>query len=116
VSTKRIRILSLVLLVAGVLCLAGCPQQQSIERINRDPGRFVGKEVAIVGRVTNSFGAMGSGVFQIDDGTGRMWVFSERYGVPGREARIGVAGYIEQGFSFGGRNYATVLRETRRRR
>ena len=115
-STKRSRILSLVLLVAGVLCFAGCPQQQSIARINRDPGRFVGKEVAIVGRVVNSFGAMGAGVFQIDDGTGRMWVFSERYGIPGREARVAVAGYLQQGFSFGGRNFATVLRESRRRR
>jgi len=45
-----------------------------------------------------------------------MWVYSQRFGVPGRDARLAVAGYIEQGFSFGGRNFATVLRETRRRR
>jgi len=115
VSTARTRILSAVLLVAGVLCLAGCPQRLTIEHINRDPGRYRNKEVAIAGRVVSSYGALGTGVFEVDDGTGRMWVFSQRYGVPGRDARLAVAGYIEQGFSFGGRNFATVLRETSRR-
>jgi hypothetical protein len=108
--------LSLTLLVvAGSLILAACPTRTSIERINRDPGRYVGKEVAIAGHVTNSFGALGTGVFEVDDGTGRMWVFSERYGVPGNGARVGVRGRIEQGFSFGGRNFATIMRETERR-
>lgn len=111
----RTRILSVVLIAVGSLCLAGCPQRTSIERINRDPGRFAGKEVTIAGHVVNSFGAMGTGVFEVDDGTGHLWVFSERYGIPGREARLAVTGTIQQGFSFGGRNFATILRETRRR-
>jgi hypothetical protein len=108
--------LSLTLLVvAGSLILAACPTRTSIERINRDPGRYVGKEVAIAGHVTTSFGALGTGVFEVDDGTGRMWVFSERYGVPGNGARVGIRGRIEQGFSFGGRSFATIMRETERR-
>jgi len=108
--------LSLTLLVvAGSLILAACPARTSIERINRDPGRYVGKEVAIAGHVTTSFGALGTGVFEVDDGTGRMWVFSERYGVPGNGARVGVRGRIEQGFSFGGRSFATIMRESERR-
>ena len=108
--------LSLTLLVvAASLILAACPTRTSIERINRDPGRYAGKEVAIAGHVTTSFGALGTGVFEVDDGTGRMWVFSERYGVPGNGARVGVRGRIEQGFSFGGRNFATIMRETERR-
>jgi len=109
------KILAAVVLIAGTLCLAGCPQRTTIERINRDPGRFTGKEVTIAGRVSNSFGALGTGVFELQDDTGRMWVFSERYGVPGRDARIAVTGRIEQGFSFGGRSFAVVLRETERR-
>ena len=113
--TMRARIFSVVLIALGSLCLAGCPQRTSIERINRDPGHFAGREVTIAGRVVNSFGAMGSGVFEVDDGTGHMWVFSDRYGIPGRGYGLAVTGTIEQGFSFGGRNFATVLRETRRR-
>jgi hypothetical protein len=43
-----------------------------------------------------------------------MWVFS-RYGVPGSGAKVAVTGHVEQGFSFGGRNFATILKETERR-
>lgn len=104
-----------VVLVVGSLFLVACPTRTSIERINRDPGRYVGKEVAIAGHVTTSFGALGSGVFEVDDGSGRMWVFSQSYGVPSNGARVGVRGRIEQGFSFAGRNFATIMRETERR-
>jgi hypothetical protein len=110
-----IRILAVLVVTVGSLGLAGCPQRTTIERINRDPGRFAGKEVTVAGQVVNSFGAMGTGVFQVEDGTGRLWVFSERFGIPGRDARLAVTGRIEQGFSFGGRNFAIVLRETHRR-
>ena len=103
------------LVIAASLILAACPTRTSIERINRDPGRYVGREAAIAGHVTTSFGALGSGVFEVDDGSGRMWVFSERYGVPSNGARVGVRGRIEQGFSFGGRSFATIMRETERR-
>ena len=102
-------------LIVSTLALAGCPGRTSIERINRDPGRYVNREVTIAGRVTNSFGALGSGVYQVEDGTGQMWVFSQNYGVPGNGARVAVTGRIEQGFNFGGRNFATILKESKRR-
>ncbi len=109
------KLLSAAALLAAALVLTACPERTSIERINRDPGRFVGKEVTIAGRVSGGFGALGTGVFQLDDGTGRMWVYSQNYGVPGKGARIAVTGRIEEGVSFGGRNFATILRESRRR-
>ena len=111
----RTKVLSALLIVCAGLLLAGCPTRTSIANINRDPGRFVGKEVTIAGRVSSSFGALGSGIFQIDDGTGTMWVFSQSFGVPGNGARVATTGRIEQGFSFGGRSFATILRETQRR-
>jgi hypothetical protein len=103
------------LLMAATLVLAGCPTRTSIEKINRDPGRYAGREVAIGGRVSNSFGLLGSGVFQVEDGTGQIWVFSQRYGVPSNGAKVGVRGTISQGFSFGGRSFAVILKETERR-
>jgi hypothetical protein len=110
------RKVSLITLVTALtMLLAGCPTRTSIERINRDPGRYVGKEVAVAGHVTSSFGALGTGVFEIDDGTGRMWVYSQRYGVPSNGAKVAVRGQLQQGFSFGGRNFATILRESERR-
>src|SRR2546430_17688463 len=111
----RTRVLSAVLIGLCTMWLAGCPQRTTIANINRDPGRFTGKEVTIVGQVTSSFGALGSGVFQLDDGTGRMWVFSQAYGGPGNGARVAGPGRIEQGVNFGGRNIPTVLQETQRR-
>jgi hypothetical protein len=103
------------LLMAATLVLAGCPTRTSIEKINRDPGRYAGREVAIGGRVSNSFGLLGSGVFQVEDGTGQIWVFSQRYGVPSNGAKVGVRGTVSQGFSFGGRSFAVILKETERR-
>ena len=108
------RIVSVSCLVVATFLLAACPAHESIESINRDPARFHRHEVTIAGRVVNSFMAMGVGVFEIDDGTGRMWVYSKKYGVPGEESRIAVTGVIQQGFSVAGRNFATILYETRR--
>ena len=96
------------------LMVAGCPERTNIRQINNDPGRYQGKEVTVGGRVTNSYGALGKGVYEIDDGTGRIWVFTERYGVPNRNAVVGVTGRLEGGLSYGGHNYGTVVRETKR--
>ena len=103
------------LLILGTLLLAACPTRTSIGKITRDPGRYAGREVAIGGRVSNSFGALGTGVYQVDDGTGQIWVYSQRYGVPGDGAKVGIKGTVSQGFSFGGRSFAVVVRETERR-
>lgn len=103
-----------VFVVISTVVLTACPRT-SIEKINRDPGRFVNREVSIAGRVTNSFGALGSGVYQVDDGTGQMWVFSQNFGVPANGAKVAVTGTVGQGFSFGGRSFAIILRQTKRR-
>jgi hypothetical protein len=113
--TIRTRILFISTVAVATLLLAGCPPRVSIAKINQDPGRYAGKEITIAGRVADSFGALGRGVFQIDDGTGTMWVLAGQYGVPGSGAKVAVTGHIEQGFTLAGRNFATILRETERR-
>jgi hypothetical protein len=113
-TRSRIALAALPILVA--LFLAGCPTRISIADINRDPGRYAGKEVTIAGRVSDSMGALGTGAFQVDDGTGRMWVMSEKYGVPANDAKVSVTGRVQQGFSFGGRSFGVILRETQPRR
>jgi hypothetical protein len=108
------RFASALLVVAASLLLAACPSRVSIAKLDRDPGHYTGEEVTIAGRVTDSFGALGRGVFQLDDGTGRMWVLAGPRGLPGNDAKVAVSGHVEQGFSLAGRNFATVLRETDR--
>jgi hypothetical protein len=101
-------------LFATVILLTACPEQTSISKINADPGRYRDKEVGILGRVTDSYGVLGNGAYEIDDGTGRLWVVTRR-GVPSRGSRVGSKGRVYTGFSFGGRSFGTVLEETDRR-
>jgi hypothetical protein len=101
-------------LLVAVLGLTACPSQTSISRINADPGRYRDKEVAIIGTVKDSYGVLGNGAYEIDDGTGRLWVVTRR-GVPSRGSRVGAKGRVYTGFSFGGRSFGTVIEETDRR-
>ena len=103
-------------LFALTLFLAACPPQKSIAELQRDPQRYSNKEVIVRGTVVESIGAMGAGMFEIDDGTGRLWVYTERYGVPAKGLRVGVVGIVTPTFSFAGRSFATVMRETQGRK
>lgn len=109
---KRLSATSLVL--AAVFLTTACPSQTTISKINADPARYRNKEVGIVGTVRDSYGVLGNGAYEIDDGTGRLWVVTRR-GVPSRGARVGAKGRVYTGFNFGGRNFGTVLEETDRR-
>ena len=116
-TNMRNRILCVLLLSFAGLLLAGCPPRESVAKINQDPGRFAGKEISIAGRVTDFLWSDGQRcLFQLDDGTGTMWVFSERFGVPASGGQtFAVIGRIELGFAFGGCNFAIILRVTQRR-
>jgi hypothetical protein len=73
------------------------------------------KDVAIAGRVTNSFGIpLVGGVYKLDDGTGSMWIVTNR-GVPSKNSQVGVKGRIQEGLSFGGKNYGLGMIEEDRR-
>ncbi len=109
------RLVFVLLLVGLTLICLGCPAGVTIADIQKDPGRYYNKEVAIRGTVTSSFGAFGSGMFQLEDHTGRIWVMTQNQGVPSQGARVGVVGQVLPTVTFGGRSFATVLRETKRR-
>jgi hypothetical protein len=103
-------------LFASMLLLTACPPQKSIAEVQRDPMRYNNKEVIVRGTVVQSIGALDTGMFQIDDGTGHMWVYSERFGVPAKGTQVGVVGTITPTFTFAGRSFATVMRETQQRK
>jgi len=91
-------------------------ERQKIADITADPALFEGKEVSVAGEVTGfSVGALGMGLYQIDDGTGKLYVLSEKHGAPNKGARVGVKGKVMPTFTFLGKSYATVLRETGRK-
>jgi hypothetical protein len=101
------------------LFLTAC-EREKIGDITADPGRFSGKDVTVAGRVTGismgvAVGAIGGGLYQIDDGTGKLYVLSEGHGTPTSGAYVGVKGRIMPTVTFMGKNYVTVLREDNRK-
>jgi hypothetical protein len=111
-SSPRLLLTAVLLLAA---CLSGCAARTQIAEINRDPARFSGKQITIKGQSSNAFLGMGKGIFQVDDGTGQIWVYSDNFGVPGDGTTVSVTGQVDQGISFGGRNLGIILRETQAR-
>jgi hypothetical protein len=114
---KRIDGARSVMLVAGLALMAaltGC-ERTKISDINQDPGQYANKDVTIAGQVTSAFGALGQGAFEVDDGTGKLWVLSQGFGVPAQGAKVAVTGHIQLGVTVGGRSFANILRETKAR-
>src|SRR5947209_1794564 len=105
------------LIIAALMAVMfeGC-NHVKISDLQRDPGKYSNKEVTVAGRVTESFGLLGNGAFQVDDGTGTIWVLSEGYGVAGNGAHVAVTGTLFQGASFGGRSFGLALKQTKRHR
>ena len=89
----------LMVLAFMVLFLAAC-QEKTINQIMADPHRYANREVGIVGHVVQSYSVVGKGVYQVDDGTGKLWVVSDK-GVPRKGARVAVKGTIRDGFDLG---------------
>lgn len=110
----KVRIFASLLVLFTTVLLTACPKETTINQLTGDPGRYRDKEVVVRGTVTNSFGALGQGAYEISDETGKLWVITQR-GVPSRGARVGAVGKFISGVNWGGRNFGSALRETDRR-
>lgn len=97
-------------LLAMALMLAGCGSVR-INRILADPSRYTNRGVSVEGRVVNVVGALNMGVYEVDDGTGRIYVVSTR-GVPTKNARVKVDGTVQPGINVMGRSLGTAIKET----
>ena len=97
-----------------LLLFSACSHRVSIEAINHDPTEFRSKEISVAGRVANSFVEGNAAAFELDDGTGRLWVLRENTNVPAPNSSVRVTGKIEQALPFAGRNFVVILRETPR--
>jgi hypothetical protein len=117
---KLIRPLMIIAAIAGALFLVGCPERTTIGDIERNPSKYQNKEVAIAGRVTDSYGInvpgtpIRGGAYKIEDGTGSIWVMTEE-GVPSKGVEVGVKGIVGNGVNWKGRNYGLGMYEKDRR-
>ena len=90
--------------LAGLLAvlsfvLVAC-EERKINDILAEPTRYANREVGLRGTVMQSYSILGRGAYQIEDGTGKLWVISDR-GVPRKGARVGVRGHVRDGFDLG---------------
>ena len=99
--------------IVGALLTTGCPTHETISRIKADPGRYANRDVTVAGRVTNAYGALGRGAFELDDGTGKIWVATQR-GVPAKGSSVDVTGKVISGFSYGGTSLGIAIEESGR--
>lgn len=100
--------------VAVALGTMACPKSTTVAELQADPGRYEGKDVALRGRVTNSFGVLGQGAYELDDGTGKIWVVTDR-GVPAKNAEVRTAGRLQSGAVVSGRSIGMALFEKDRK-
>lgn len=103
------RTLTLTLVLASVFFFTACGAVK-IGRINADPSRFRNQTVHVTGSVVNSVGVLGTGGYQLEDGTGRIFVLS-RTGVPSRGSRVTVTGKVIPGAEILGQAVGTAIRE-----
>lgn len=72
--------------------LTGC-RETTIARILAEPNRYHDDDVGLKGDVIKSASVLGQGAYQLDDGTGTIWVVSTK-GVPRQGARVAVRGKV----------------------
>jgi hypothetical protein len=112
--------LGIALILSATLFLTACPQPVTISKLSNESDKYVNKDVTIVGKVQKGYGlsvpvmGMRGGVYKIDDGTGSIWVVTDR-NVPSEGTRIGITGRLQEGVNFNGKNYGLGIYEKDRR-
>jgi hypothetical protein len=84
----------------AVLALTLVACRTTINQVLAEPGRYADKEVTVGGEVVKSVSLLGRGAYQLDDGTGRLWVVTKK-GAPRQGARVAVKGRVRDVVNLG---------------
>jgi hypothetical protein len=101
----------LLLVLFAATFLSACTSVR-IAQIKSDPTQFRNKTVRVNGTVTNSFGVLSTGFYELEDDTGKIFVISNR-GVPSRGAQVRVEGSVFSGAVVGGQSLGVAIRENK---
>jgi hypothetical protein len=119
-KTRRRPAATLLIAALAAIALAGCDHKHltSIGSIEDNPGRFDGQSVEIAGHVSHvhevSAGIADLAAYQVDDGTGRIWVLSHA-GAPDNGRGIWVKGTVHAAGRFGSEALGAAIEEHDRR-
>ncbi|MBL0170575.1 MAG: hypothetical protein IPP90_07560 [Gemmatimonadaceae bacterium] len=89
--------------------LSACSRAIHIKDLLDKPQEYDGKTVRVQGTVTQSVGVLGTGAYEIDDGTGKIYVIAKGQGVPRQGAKTKAKGRFESVFSILGRTMAAIV-------
>jgi len=100
------------LFIIFAILLSGCAFHTRISSIRDRPQKYQDKKVTISGKVveTLSIPFVQKGMYQMDDGTGKIWVISQKR-VPFRGEKVAVKGKVKTGFTISERTFGTVIAE-----
>ena len=95
-----------------IILVSGCAFRVQVSEIKRRPEKYENKQVSVRGKVVESVGIplVQKGVYQIDDGSGRIWVVSQNHR-PSRGEKVSVKGEVKTGFSIGGHSFGIAIVE-----
>jgi hypothetical protein len=99
----------LLLLAVFGLGLGACAPTVRIRDLLDQPQRYDGRTVKVEGTVTRSAGLLGSGAYEVDDGTGSIFVIAQGQGVPREGAETKAKGVFRSVFSLAGRTIAAIV-------
>src|SRR5262245_65898517 len=88
-------------LMLGLMLLGmnACSNAIHIKDLLDKPQEYDGKTVKVKGTVTQSVGVLGAGAYEIDDGTGKIYVVASGQGVPRSGARTTAGRRFDSRFS-----------------
>jgi hypothetical protein len=98
-------------LMLGIVLVgaSACSSAIHIRDLMDRPQEYDGKTVRVKGTVTQSVGVLGTGAYEIDDGTGKIYVVAKGQGVPRQGAKTKAEGRFESLFSFMGKTMAAIV-------
>ena len=104
------RIVSLSLIL--VFLVLGCALRVKVSEIKSEPEKYDSRQVSIKGTVVETVGIpfVQKGIYQVDDGTGKIWVVSQERR-PSRGEKVAVKGEVKTGLSIGDRSFGIAIVE-----
>jgi hypothetical protein len=95
--------------IATLLVISGCAGKTPIKTIVDDPERHNGKHVQIAGEVTKSPASPSPESFEVDDGTGKVFVCSKEHKIPPVGTKVVVKGIYYAAISSPTQTFAAVV-------
>ena len=99
--------------ISLILILASSCANPKILNIKNNIQEFKNQEVTLNGKVLETIAIpfVRTGAYQLDDGSGRIWVLSAK-NVPKRGNQVIVTGTITVGVELGGKRFGVMVKET----